>query len=372
MISAEQYRLQGEKNAYKLGNRGRLKFDKNGDLHSDIVNSYATHGFYVFEDVLGSVELSELATDLKELLEHAPVQPKSSVDKYGDPARGSEFEIPTFRFAKPLSDPFGGTDANNGRHPAKMSEPTPDVDAPEYTIYFVYGIFQVMDAFLRLYGHPQLLKVAETINGTDFAPFNDSIWIKEPGLGTSVAWHQDGTTHWQHPEWHENIHGFNFMVQLEDTNPENALWVVPGTHKQGKVDIKSKVEKAGTDRLPDAVPMLCKAGDVAICNRQALHGSFANTSSERRVSIVFGFHLRSAVLGVTTRFGNKDPVIYDDERIHRRSRVIQLAIDARSQHFPDEERFEYQPLKNEVDENRWSEGTRKSILQDYNLYNLGI
>ena len=372
MLNEEQYHLVGERRAYELGNRGRIRFDQNGRLEQDILDSYFKHGFYVFENVLGTGELQDLKNDLNDLLDHAPIAPKSEVDQYGNPARGTEFQIPTFRFGKPLSDPFGGTDANNGRHPAKMFEPTPDADAPNYTIYFVYGIFQVMDAFLRLYGHPKLLKVAEAVNGEDFAPFNDSIWIKEPGLGTSVAWHQDGTTHWNHPQWHENIHGFNFMAQLEDTNPVNSLWVVPGTHKQGKVDIKKMVDDAGTDQLPNAVPMLCKAGDIAICNRQALHGSFANTSKERRVSIVFGFHPRASVLGVTTSFGNNKTVHYDEARIHRRSRVIQLAIDAREQRFPNESRYEYLPLIDEIEENRWSETTRQTVLHDYNLYNLGI
>ena len=31
---------------------------------------------------------------------------------------------PPYRWAKPLSDPVGGTDANNGRHPAEMLQPT--------------------------------------------------------------------------------------------------------------------------------------------------------------------------------------------------------------------------------------------------------
>lgn len=372
MLDAAEYRIRGQKRAFKLGNRGKLRFDREGRVSQDILDSYAQHGFYVFENVLDEIELNDLQEDLDDLLDHAPIAPKSEIDKYGNPARGVEFEIPTFRFGKPLTDPYGGTAANNGRHPAKMHEPEPSADAPEYTIYFVYGIFQLMDSFLRLYGHPNLLKMAEAVNGVDFAPFNDSIWIKEPGLGTSVAWHQDGTTHWQHPNWHEDMHGFNFMAQLEETNPENALWVVPGSHKVGKIDIKKLVDEAETDRLPDAVPMLCKAGDIAICNRQALHGSFANTSKNRRVSIVFGFHLRSSVLGVTTTFGNNKTVVYDEDRIHRRSRVIQLAIDARRQRFPDEPSYMYQPLIDEVDENRWSDITRKTVLQNYNLYNLGI
>ena len=366
------YRKDGEERAYALGNRGRIKFQSNGKLDTKILDSYYENGFYVFENVLSNKELAELRGELADLLDHAPTSPDSTVDRYGNPAVGAQFKRPPFQFAKPLSDPYGGTAVNGGRHPAKMHEPTPKADAPEYTIFFIYGMCELMDSFLRLYGHPDLLQVAETVNGSDFTPFTDTIWIKEPELGTSIAWHQDGTTHWDHPQWEENIHGFNFMTQLEDTNAENALWVVPGSHKEGKADIKQMVEDNGCDRLPNAVPMLCKAGDVAICNRQVVHGSFANTSTQRRVSVVFGFHKRSSIIDVETTFGRGERVVYDEERVHQRSRVIQVAIDARQQHFADEQPYSYQPLQDHVEENRLCDQTRQEVLRDYASYHLGI
>src|SRR3712207_8288336 len=45
-------------------------------------------------------------------------------------------------------------------------------------------------------------------HGDDFVPFNEALFIKEPGLGASVAWHRDGTTHWDAPDWDEGMHGF--------------------------------------------------------------------------------------------------------------------------------------------------------------------
>ena len=84
-----------------------------------------------------------------------------------------------------------------------------------------------------------------------------AIWIKEPGLGTSVAWHQDGTTHWDHPRWDQGVHGFIHGAVVPDDARERAVWVVPGSHKLGKIDIKARVEAHGSDRLPDAVPVLC-------------------------------------------------------------------------------------------------------------------
>ena len=364
--ATDAYCSRGEARALGLGNRGPLRFDDAGDLHPDIASAYRRDGFYILEGVLQGAEVDDLRRELAALLARAPHEPGASVDAHGRPAFGQDLRIPPFTFGKPLSDPYGGTDKNHGRHPAKMAEPTPAADAPPWTVYFVYGILHVMDSCLRLYGHPGLLRAAESINGPDFTPFADSIWIKEPGLGTSVAWHQDGTTHWGHPRWHEDIHGFNYMAQLHPTTPENALWVVPGSHKRGKIDIKA----CGTDRLPDAVPMLCQAGDVAICNRQALHGSFANASKARRVTVVFGFHRRDAVLNVRKRQRDGETIVYDAQRIERRSRTIQLAIDARAQRFPNETPYRYQPFVGLEDDNRWNETNRETVLKDYNVLNL--
>ena len=152
------------------------------------------------------------------------------------------------------------------------------------------GMCQTMNSGLRLYGHPLLLTIAEAINGPDFVPFNDAVFVKQPGLGGSVAWHQDGVTHWDSPNWDPGIHGFNFQIQLYPSTPANCLWVVPGTHKTGRADIKAMVAaNNGSDRLPVAIPLTCSAGDVTIVNRQLLHCSFANTSPDLRVSMTYRF-----------------------------------------------------------------------------------
>ena len=73
---------------------------------------------------------------------------------------------------------------------------------------------------------------------------------------------------------------------------------MPGTHKLGKIDIEARVQaNGGSEQLPGALPLVCDAGDVTIVNRQMLHASFANTSSELRISLTFGFHRRRSVEG---------------------------------------------------------------------------
>ncbi|MCY3858209.1 MAG: phytanoyl-CoA dioxygenase family protein [Gammaproteobacteria bacterium] len=368
----ETYCAEGTQRAHSLGNRGPLVFDSSGNVDEDILRCYHEVGFYVFEQAISLNEIEEIRSEFNEVLSRAPVHADATVDADGNPAIGQEFKFRSFQYARPLSDPYGGTDAANGRYETKMSEPSPAEDAPSETIFFITGMCQLMDSCLRHYGNPRLLKVAETLNGSDFTPFTDGIWIKEPELGTSVAWHQDGTTLWQRADWHEDIHGFNFMTQLYDTTAENALWVVPGSHKNGKIDIRKRVAEVGTDRLPDATPMLCNAGDVAICNRQVLHGSFANTSTQRRVTVVHGFHMRSSVLGAETSFPAGSSVRYDEERVHRSSRLIPLAVDARRQYYKDEEPYLYKPLSHEIEENRFNDKTRDTLLKNYNMYALGL
>ena len=366
------YIREGEQKAYELGNRGPIRFDSDGTLHKDIADAYRRCGFYVFEGALSADELKDLQEDFERVLDQAPYTKDAPVDSKGMPALGLEFARSSFNFAKPLSDPVGGTSRNNGRHPAKMNEPTPPADAPDFVISSISGPLQLMDSCLRLYGHPQLLSIAEQINGPDFTPFTESIIVKPPGLGASVAWHQDGTKQWDKPDWDQGTHGFNFMAQLYGSTAANGVWVLPGSHKQGRLDIKEMVEaNDGSDRLPGAVPMVCNPGDVVMSNRQALHASFPNTSPDWRVTINFGFHRYSSVINLETTYG-EEPVVYDEEHIFERSRLIAVGIDARQKRFPHEPRYAYRPMVGKEDDNRWSEATREKVVKDYNLRDLGI
>ena len=367
------YRRDGERRARALGNRGPLRFKAGHVLDDAILEAYWRHGFYVLENVIGAAELADLRADMANLLERAPVSRDATVDAAGRPAAGIEFERPTFSFVKPLSDPVGGTNRVGGRHPAKMAEPVPAAGAPEEVVYMAFGMCQTMESALRLYGHPQLLAIAENLNGADFTPFNDAIFIKQPHLGASVAWHQDGVTHWNSPDWNEGIHGFNFQVQLCGATAASGLWVVPGTHKLGKLDIKEMVARnGGSERLPDAVPLICEPGDVTIVNRQALHCSFANTSPDLRISITFGFHRRASVLGARGMLDDRSAAVYDEARIDERSAVIAVAADARRQRFPGETPYVYQPFAGREKDYRWSPESRERVIRNYNLKDLGI
>jgi hypothetical protein len=364
------YLADGEIRGLALDNRGPITFHRDGSLHRSILTAYEKYGFYIFTGVINDEELTDIEADIKEILQRAPVDKGNDVDAAGRPALGVGLEARNLLWVKPLSDPSGGSDSSGGRHPVKMFEPIVPDDAPEHILQLVLGSLQFSDACLRVYGHPNLLRVAAAVNGEDFTPFNEAIWIKHPGLGGSVAWHQDGTTQWDRPDFDQGTHGFNFMAQLYGCTAANGVWVVPGSHK-AKADIKAMCAGAGSDRLPDAIPIICDPGDVAICNRQAVHGSFANTSSDARVTINFGFHRRSSVLGATGNGIHSPTAVYDEARILERSRLIGYAIDARKKRFPSEEGFVYKPFAGMEESYRYDEKA-KAGLKDYNLLDLGI
>jgi len=367
------YLAAGEARAKALDNRGPVRFGPDGKLHPDILDAYWKHGFYVFEGVIGEDEIAELRADIDNMLERAPVTPDAKVDAKGRPALGRDYAKEPYTFIKPLSDPWGGTQKLNGRHPTQMAQPKPEADAPEHVVFLMYSMCQSMPSGLRVYGHPDLLGIAASINGDDFVPYNDAIFVKQPGVGGSVAWHQDGVTHWDNPEWDEGIHGFNFQVQLYPTTPANCLWVVPGTHKQGRIDIKQAVaDNGGKDTLPDAVPLICEPGDVTAVNRQMLHGSFANTSPDIRVSLTFGFHRYKSIIGQSGALAQTADQFYDEQRIFDRSAVIQVAIDARQQHFTGEAPFDYKPFTDKKDAFRLNDETFERVIKDYNTRDLAI
>lgn len=367
----QAYMAEGEARAMALGNRGPITFTDDGALSPDILEAYWRTGFYVFEKVMRDEDIADIKADIDAIRSRYPVRKGAFLDATGRPAIGAECAAPNLYWSKPLGDPAGGTSFAKGRHPVKMFEPEAAADAPDEIVYMILGSLQFSEACLRLYGHPQLLAVAAAINGEDFAPFNEALFIKEPGLGASVAWHQDGTTHWDAPDWDQGAHGFNFMGQPYGCTAANGLWVVVGSHKLGKADIKAMIAEAGSEQLPGAAPIICKPGDVAISNRQTVHGSFANTSKDWRVTANMGFHRRRSVLDVEAGGLHNPAAVYDSARIERRARILGYAIAARHERFPDEQPYAYKPHIDAGLSYAWDDAARAD-MKDYNLEDLSI
>jgi ectoine hydroxylase-related dioxygenase (phytanoyl-CoA dioxygenase family) len=363
----ERYFRDGEARALALGNRGPARFDADGKLAADIVEAYRKFGFYVFEGLVGEEELAEVRAEFHDIVDRLPAERDAALDHRGRPALGAHLPLSPFHWSKPLGDPMGGAEGL-ARAPVKMIEGTAAADQPDEVVYIIRAPLQFSDAALRTYAHPALLSIAATINGDDFVPFSEGFIVKQPGAGAAFAWHQDGMTHWDSPEWDPLIHGFNFMIQLYRSTSANGVWFVPGSHAQGKVDIAARVAEVGSNLLPDAVPLVCGPGDVTISNRHIMHGSFANASDELRVTYNTGFHRLNAVLDVR---GAHTGQVYDAERVRKRSEMIGYAIDARRPRYPNEAPFAYQPHLRAGTILRWNDAARAEIdgyyMRDLNI-----
>merc|ERR1719160_476342 len=367
-----RYCEEAKARALQLGNRGPIRFDKDGRLAKDILDAYWAVGFYVFEGVVTGEELREIQNEFEEIHDNRPAKSGSPVDRFGRPTR---FPANQYMIDTPLSDPFGGGPVGGynfrenkpgaPRHHIGMRKPQRPANAPETVMSYLHNPLAKMDSVLRFYGTAKVLKVVEAVNGPDFTPSFEHVLHKPAGLGASTAWHQDPSEAWDE-DWKQGKLalgqcGMNMHLSLYNTTPESALWMVPGTHHNGRIDVKalSAKQAGGTDLLPGAVPILCGPGDIYLQNRMALHGAFPNVGPEPRVSIQFGFAPRSSVLGVRTKppspiGGSPDGLVtYDDAWIRERSVMIPLAIDSRKQKYPNEESYEYLPFRGV--EVKWSE-----------------
>lgn len=387
----EAYFREGEARALALGNRGAVRYAARGELHPDILEAYDRCGFYVFENIIAPAELQELQQAYFDMVERLPTDPESLVDRAGRPALGTEQKGHAVSWVKPLSDPYGAANAAKARHQTKtqmqdngtegsfserqavgMYEFTPPAHLPDKVPTSIFAPLQYSDAMLRLYAHPDLLRISAGVNGDDFVPSNEALVFKRAGEGASVGWHQDGMTHWNSPDWHLRSHGFNFMVQLFGSTPANGVWYVLGSHRKGKTDIKAMIEQAGTQLLPGAVPLVCNAGDVVIHNRQTIHCSWPNVNADTRITVNIAFMPRRSVFGFSGRpYLTDHDIAYDEEAIRARARMIGYAIDARRRHFPGETPFAYRPHVEAGETYCWDE-TSKQASYGYHLKDLII
>lgn len=361
----DAYCETGRARAMALGNRGPMRFDENGRLEQDILDAYRRTGFYVFTGVLSAAEVQELRTEFDAVLDNAPVARDSAVDKHGRPVKFAGY------YSLSTDEVFRG-------HGTEKSD-ADDNEARPAAVGLVSHPLMMMDSALRVYGHPQILKMVEGVNGADFVPFHESVFHKGAGEGPPTPWHQDGRTHWtadgealEQPDGSGKTHGFNLSVSWSHCTPENCLWVVPGSQRRWRLANDGKFPPI-TERLPDAVPMLLAPGDCGMVNRSSLHGSYPNRSDERRVTMVLGFHQRASAIGTETTNvhafklpGKTKTVKYSEDYVLRRTRMIPLAIDARRQKYPDEVPYEYQGSY--TGDGQWNEQARAEISQEGDEY----
>lgn len=149
-----------------------------------------------------------------------------------------------------------------------------------------YLPFTWVDDIMR---NPTLVDLVEDLIGPDILCWNAIFWIKEPGTGSFVGWHQD-VTYWGL----DNKELITVWVALSDASEEaGCMRVLPGSHEitfshDETYDPDNLLTRGQhiTDIDPDeTVPMPLRAGQASFHNVATAHGSGPNQSTDRRIGL---------------------------------------------------------------------------------------
>jgi phytanoyl-CoA hydroxylase len=164
---------------------------------------------------------------------------------------------------------------------------------------------------------PRRLAAVTEIVGPDLFCPNDLYFLKPPGTGRPIAWHQDS---WYFSNTYVSSVGDSIeeasigtWLALDDADEENGcLWVIPGSHRLGVVeheDVESDgylLQKRGvvTDEMEkQGIPVEVPKGALVFFNNALLHRSTPNVSDRfRRAYIV---HYMKGTIQPTERNQNR-------------------------------------------------------------------
>ena len=158
-----------------------------------------------------------------------------------------------------------------------------------------YKSHLVFPWFNRLMRHPAILDLVRAILGNDLMVWTTHIYPKEPGDGRFVSWHQD-SAHWGL----DSDQVLTVWVALTDTTRENGcMRMIPGSHHKGQVehqdtqDANNILTRGQTINVridPEkAVSVQLEPGEASFHHVKMWHGSDANQSDDRRISIAIRY-----------------------------------------------------------------------------------
>jgi ectoine hydroxylase-related dioxygenase (phytanoyl-CoA dioxygenase family) len=140
---------------------------------------------------------------------------------------------------------------------------------------------------------PRLLDHVEDILGPDFFLWGSHFFVKEPGDGTIVPWHQDAQYWPLTPQ-----HAVTVFIAFTDCDRDNAcMRVIPGSHRaranhhanpDARYILNQEID-ADQFSPEDAVYLELKACEISLHHDGLAHGSEANLSNRRRVGFTMRF-----------------------------------------------------------------------------------
>ena len=151
-----------------------------------------------------------------------------------------------------------------------------------------HRLFTWMDVLIR---HSKVLDAVESLIGSNILVYHLTCWLKEPGDGAFVSWHQDGTYFGLEP-----FEQVTAWIALTDATPQNGcLRILPGSHKGGQRvhvlgDTHGNLLSNGqhVDMAIDegqGIHVAVPAGQVSLHHTHLVHCSGQNRTPERRIGI---------------------------------------------------------------------------------------
>ena len=144
--------------------------------------------------------------------------------------------------------------------------------------------------------HPGILDVVEGILGPDLMVWAVSIFIKEPGDGKIVSWHQD-LTYWGLGETSEQV--TVWLALSPATRESGCMRFLAGSHKRSLVphedtfsddNLLSRGQQIAVEvNEKDATDIVLTPGQISLHHGLMFHSSGPNRSRDRRIGVAIRY-----------------------------------------------------------------------------------
>lgn len=147
----------------------------------------------------------------------------------------------------------------------------------------------------ELASNPKMLDAVEDVMGPNLMVWGSSLFIKEPGQGTYVSWHQD-STYWglSKPKvvtaW---------IALSPATAASGCMKMIPGTHKWDQVkhtdtldekNLLTRGQEVAVDvNEDDGVLAELSPGQMSLHDVRIVHASDPNASNDRRIGVAIRY-----------------------------------------------------------------------------------
>ena len=175
---------------------------------------------------------------------------------------------------------------NEGINARWGSNLTKKIESDNSVVLHTHNVQSYSSTMLKMIQNKRFLDIAELLIGPDIILHHTKLFLKPSKIGSAFPLHQD----WSYFPTKKNSM-IAAVVHLSKSNEKmGCLRVVPKSHKLGKIQSSDghtwnkKIHQ--NHDLESTFPIVAKKGDVLFFHCCTIHGSFPNTSSFDRKTVL--------------------------------------------------------------------------------------